>query len=472
MAGGIRMLTRQHRRRIVTAHRAGGGGAVLAVGLAALLTLGVLWGAADPSPGAGTCVRSVDADAILDGGGDADDAEQALIDALLDAVDGEADDDCDDWTVELTGTFLLTDELVWAVPVPLHLVGPSGTTARIEAAAGAQHRLLTVDTFPDLVAVTLERLVLTGGNVASAAVGDDEGGAVLADDLRLVGVELIANAAVAGGAVSTIDLHAVRTSFVRNEAEFGVGQGGAVVAVGDVVLDNVTFSGNVADEGGAMFLDLSVGGGTLAATFVTFLSNEATVVGSGADLHLDAAGGAPPVTLRGVLFGGPGAASAVDACGGSYDLGGAGSGLVWTDSFSTDASCGAPQVSVLPAFDTVAWLAGTSPLTRPGAGSPSVDAVACGAGWPTTHQRGVARPQGDACDAGAVERVAVAPPAPDPAPDPASDPAPNPGPAPAAESPIEGPVPTAIPAGDGACAHGCRALSSSGARAGGSARQR
>ena len=406
-------------------------------------------------------MRSVDAAAAGAG------AEAALVSALGDAVAGVGVDGCSDWTVELDGTFVLTDDLVWDVSVPLRIVGPAGTTARIEAAAGAQHRLLTVDTFPAVVAVTLERLVLTGGNVAFAAAGDDEGGAVLADDLRLVDVEFTANAAVAGGAVSTIDLHAVRTSFVRNEAEFGVGQGGAVVAVGDVVLENVTFSGNVADEGGAMFLDLSVGGGTLTATFVTFLGNEATVVGSGADLDLDAAGGAPPVTLRGVLFGGTGAGSNADACGGSYDLGGAGSGLVWTDSFATDASCGAPQVSVLPAFDTVAWLAGTSPLPRPGADSPSVDAVACGVGWPTTDQRGLTRPQGDACDAGAVERIAVAPPAPDPAP----DPVPSPDPEPAAEAPTEGPVPTVIPAGGGACADGCRALSSPGARAGGRARQ-
>ena len=447
------MPTRQHRRHVVTAGR--GGGAVLAVGLAALLTLGVLWGATGSSAGSGTCVRSVDAVAAGTG------AEAALVSALGDAVAGVGVDGCSDWTVELDGTFVLTDDLVWDVAVPLRIVGPAGTTARIEAAAGAQHRLLTVDTFPTIATVTLERLVITGGNVAFAAVGDDEGGAVLADDLRLVDVELIANAAVAGGAVSTIDLHAVRTSFVRNEAEFGVGQGGAVLAVGDVVLENVTFSDNVADEGGAMFLDLSAGGGTLTATFVTFLDNEATVAGSGAELHLDAAGAAPPVTLRGVLFGGPGAGSNADACGGSYDLGGAGSGLVWTDSFATDASCGAPKVSVLPAFDTVAWLAGTSPLPRPGADSPSVDAVACGVGWPTTDQRGLARPQGDRCDAGAVERVAVTPPAP-PAPDPAASSA----------SVVEGPVPNAIPAGGGACADGCRALSSPGARADGRARQR
>jgi hypothetical protein len=403
-------------------------------------------------------VRSIDA--VAQGAG----AEAALASALGDAVAGVGVDGCSDWTVELDGTFVLTDDLVWDVAVPLTIVGPAGTAgtiARIEAAAGAQHRLLTVAT-SRIVEVTLERLVLTGGNVALSGMGNDEGGAVLADDLRLIDVELIANAAVAGGAVSTVDLHAVRTSFVRNEAEFGVGQGGAVLAVGDVVLDNVTFSGNVADEGGAMFLDLSAGGATLTATFVTFLDNEASVASSGADLHLDAAGGAPPVTLRGVLFGGPGAASAVDACGGTYDLAGAGSGLVWTSSFATDASCGAPQVSVLPAFDTVAWLTGTSPLPRPGSDSPSVDAVACGAGWPTTDQRGVARPQGDACDAGAVERIAVAPPAPDPAPDPA----------PSSASVAEGPVPTAIPAGGGACADGCRALSSSGARADGRARQR
>jgi hypothetical protein len=469
----------------------GGGGAVLAVGLAALLTLGILWGAAEPSSGAGTCERSVDADAIVDAGGDPADAEDALIDALLDAADGVADDGCEDWTVELAGTFLLTDELVWDVAVPLHLVGPAGTTARLQAVGpsglvgggpggvAVDHRILLVDTLPTEVVVTLERLVLAGGDVSLGPVGDDEGGAVLADVLHLIDVELIGNRAVAGGAVSTADLRAVRTSFVGNEAELVVGDGGAVLAFGDVELENVTFVGNVAQRGGALWMDRA---GDLSATFVTFHDNEATDGGAGgagpggADLHLaEAFGtGTGTITLRGVLFGGTAADSNGPACAGDVTFDAAGGSPIWTGSFervrsvggvAEAASCGGPAGSVLEAltFGTVAFLPGTSPLLEPAAGSATIGAVTCGDGWPATDQRGVTRPQGDACDAGAVERVALTT-------EPEEEEEEESGGEPGGGTPgggtpgvsgpaavVGGPVPTSVPAGGGACAAGCPA---------------
>jgi len=421
-----------------------------------VLTVGVLWGAAGPSAGSATCVRTVDAAAAGAG------AEAALRDALADAADGVDLDDCTDWSVELSGTVTLTSELVWDVAVPLRIVGPVGTTARIQAAADADHRLLTVDTFPDRVLVTLERLVLSGGDVAFGPSFDDQGGAVLADGLHLIDMELIGNAAVAGGAVSTIDLRAERTSFVGNEAEFGVGEGGAVRATGEVVLTNVTFSGNVAKQGGAVFLNLSAGG-SLTATFVTFLDNAASDAQSGADLHLVAAvGGTPAVTLRGVLFGGPAAASDAGVCGGPYDLAASGSGLVWTASFATDTSCGAPVATPQPAFETVPWLPGTTALPVPGSGAPSVGAVPCGAGWPTSDQRGLERPQGEACDAGAVERTAGTLELP---PEQLEEQPDEEQPAQGVELDPQGrseqggadtpPVPRSIPAGGGACRDGC-----------------
>jgi hypothetical protein len=163
--------------------------------------------AAVPSAGSGACVRSIDAGAH----GTAAAAEAALIDALADADDGVSQDGCTAWRVDLVGTFLLTSDLEWTTPVPLHLAGPAGGTARLEVQGspppvGATHRVLTVDTFPAEVEITLERLVLVGGDV-SRVDGDDAGGAVLADVLRLIDVELRGNEAVSGGAVSTIDLH-------------------------------------------------------------------------------------------------------------------------------------------------------------------------------------------------------------------------------------------------------------------------
>jgi CSLREA domain-containing protein len=78
----------------------------------------------------------------------------------------------------------------------------------------------------------------------------------------------------------------------------------------------------------------------------------------------------------------------------------------------TDDSCGLDDVTDLPSTDPllgpVADNGGPTPTMLPGEGSPAIDAIAagtvgvCDATTPT-DQRGVTRPQGPACDIGAVE---------------------------------------------------------------------
>jgi adhesin HecA-like repeat protein len=396
-----------------------------------------------------TCVRQVDAGASAT----SSDAETALRGALLDAAEPGAGG-CTSWRVDLVGTFLLTDELVWDRAIPLHLVGPAGATARLEAVASGgpggpvEHRILTAFGMPGAVGrVTLERLVLTGGDVSGVDEGpfSNRGGAVLATDLELVDVELIGNRADLGGAVAAFDLQATRTSFVGNVATTGLESGGAVHAGRNVTLENVTFLANQAGVGGAVWMDAA---GVLDATFVTFLGNIADSLGSpGADLHrgTPTGGTAGPVTLRGVLFGGFGAALSGPSCGGE-PLPGLGTGLTTVGTFVTDTSCGdAATVVAAPTFGTVPFLTGTSRLPVVVSGVDALGTVACGAGWPTVDQRGLARPQGTTCDAGAVERAAVVGPVPPAPPAPVTPPA----------EVVQGPVPTSVPAGDGACADGC-----------------
>lgn len=418
------------------------GGAAGRVTAVAVVLAG-LGSVASPSSGSGDCRAVVDPGA---------DPQAALRSALTQAPGAAAADRCGDWTIELTGTFVLTQELVWATDLPLRLVGPASGTARLEATGS--HRILRVATDSR---VTLERLVLAGGDVSlagAAPVGADEGGAVRARDLRLMDVELTGNAAVAGGAVSTIDLEAIRTTFVANQAEFVLGDGGAVLATGDVVLENVTFLQNLARSGGAMWLDLSEG--SLAATFVTFLDNASSDADGGADLHLLADfPSTTVVTLRGVLFGGVRGGAVPErsegpSCTGDVGILVARAGFAWTDSFAVDTSCGGPAGSIIarPTFATVAARTGMSALPAPIEGSETIDRVTCGAGWPGTDQRGTSRPQGAArrCDAGAVERdvVVVAGRTQDPTP---TEEAAEPG-------VVSGPTPTSIPAGGGACALG------------------
>ena len=422
-----------------------------AVTFTSLLAVGVAVMLDDVSSAAETCVRAVDADA--EGAG----AEAALVQALADAQTPVADGDCTAWRVDLAGMFRLTDTLEWLDPVPLTMAGPDGGTARLEADdddGSVDHRLLTVDTFPDTVTVTLERLVLAGGDVSGLVddgLGSIEGGAILADDVALVDTLVTGNRADVGGAVSTFTLEATRTTFTGNEAELGTATGGAVAAYGTVTLENVTFTSNVAGEGGALWVDLSVADDDLTATFVTFSGNEASDATSGAALHVDGVGDTSQVTLRGVLLAGPGDGSTAGACGGPEDLAADGAPLTWTDSVATDLTCGSPATIDAPTFTSTAFRTGMGDLLLPAADSEAIDSVTCGDGWPSTDQRGLARPQGDACDAGAVEREVVeeSESEPEPEPEPAPDPDPAPEPDAVPEAP---PVPTEVPAGGGACA--------------------
>ena len=403
---------------------------------------------AGPSSGE-TCVRSVDA------GSPAVSPEADLAAALI-AANGTG---CADWRIELTGTFPLTQSLEWDEPIPLHLIGPAGTTARIEG-VGTDHRLLTLGLNAAGAAMTLERLVLAGGDVSAVAIaGDDEGGAILAGVLSLIDVELNGNSAVIGGAVSTVDLFATRTSFIGNSADLSFGDGGAVYAFGEVSLTNVTFADNVAKSGGAISIDGRQGGASLTATNVTFRGNEADDATGGAHLHLAGNAADLAVTMRGVLLGAVGGDSNGPSCAGSWFT--ATPAITSEASLAFETGCGVTVDAAVATltYDTVPFLTGTTDLVLPSGAWAGLDAYACDPtnGWPTTDQRGLARPQGAAglCDVGAVERVYVAP-----APPPPPAPSPTPEPEPAATT--EGPVPTSVPAGGGGCADGCLPSASDG----------
>ncbi|MTD43221.1 hypothetical protein GKE82_02595 [Conexibacter sp. W3-3-2] len=130
--------------------------------------------------------------------------------------------------------------------------------------------------------------------------------------------------------------------------------------------------------------------GTLTLDGTTVAYNHrpgSTTVGSG--IHVPAGGSA---TLRAVLASSNGAAN----CDGPVPVGLDGPSL------SFPASCGAP-ISTDPLIPATA---DPVPLLRPAPGSPALDVVpetdpACGG----LDRRGAMRPQGTACDLGAVERL-------------------------------------------------------------------
>ena len=357
-----------------------------------------------------------------------------------------------DWRVGLTGTFPVSQSPEWDEPIPLHIIGPAGTTVRIEG-VGTDLRLLTLGLNAAGAAMTLERLVLAGGDVSDVSVaGDDGGGAILAEVVSLIDVELNGNSAVIGGAVSTVDLFATRTSFIGNSADLVDGDGGAVYAFGEVSLTNVTFVDNVAKFGGAVSIGGTVIGALLTAKNITFRGNETDDPTGSAHLHLVGNAADLAVTMRGSLLGAVGAASNGPSCAGSRFT--AIPAITSGASLAAEAGCGVTVVATVAGliYDTVAFLTGATDLEVPSGSRSGLDAYACDPanGWPTADQRGLARPQGAAglCDVGAVERVYVAP-APPPPPAPSRTPEPEPA------ATTDGPVPTSVPAGGGGCADGC-----------------
>jgi len=408
-------------------------------GLAAALLAVLLALTGGVSAGSDPCRRSVATGVAVD-----------LQLALSDAPSASANI-CTAWDVDIAGTFVLTESLVYTSDLPLRIAGPSDGIARIEAAnTPGNHRLLTVP--PGSGEVSLARLILTGGNVSGLAAPDNEGGAIDAPAVILTDVELIGNRARNGGAVVTGDLTATRTSFIQNVAgpgssADGLALGGAVLADGQVTLRNVSFIDNRAASGGALFLELSGAATGLDATFVTFLDNAAFDDDEGSDVQLDvvAGTGSPQVRLRGVLLWDVSDLAKGPSCAEVRGAGVAAPTRTVVDSFGIDASCGT-GVSVLaapPAEGRVPWLAaglGLTDLWVPTGSWAGLDAVACDPsdGWPAEDQRGLARPQGVAarCDAGAVERAVNLSPPPPP---PGSEGGPV----------VSGPVPTAIPAGEG-----------------------
>jgi hypothetical protein len=434
-------------------------------------------------PLAGTHALDPPCEATLDAS--APDALRAL-QALLDraSTSGDPAADCTTWTLRLEGEFLLTSQLVYRGAPTLHLAGGRRSAPAVLAARGADgHRVLAV--LSPASSVQLTDLVLRDGRARGAAPdgaggavvvetqlgvvsevratrvslrGNDasRGGAIAADRVVLVDVEVDGNTADEGAGLDVFELSATRTTFVANDSLGAPGTGGAVRASGDVTVVNSTFSANRAQVGGSVWM-AGAASPTLRATFTTFAS--AAADHGGAHLHTDA-GHAETVTLilRGSVLAGaerldPEGVTQPIACFGFVATSGPGGSV---DSLSSDTSCGdgvtllggPPGLSPLPsAAAGGAGPVGTGVDARvhlPASDSPLLDRVDCDASWPADDQRGIARPfpASGRCDVGAVEVVLLAR---DPGDDRSGSSADDEDPGPTARAS----VPTAVRAGGG-----------------------
>jgi hypothetical protein len=258
--------------------------------------------------------------------------------------------------------------------------------------------------------LTLAGVTVSGGRAGENYVSSLGGGVYAAGTgtLALEGVVVSDNVA-AGGKASFADgggiakqggrLVVRNSTLMANRAE-APGYGGAIYIEGAATsaeLTNVTIAGNTAYwEGGGLE---SSAQGPVDLAFVTITGNQAEHQGGG----IGEAGG---VHIRDTIVDGNSAPLLPEH---SKPEGlNCQEAPVSEGGNVADPACGLSQVSDAPVFDPLlAPLGGAPvPVLEPLAGSPALDRAvgAC----PAQDARGVARPQGGACDSGAAERPVAA----------------------------------------------------------------
>lgn len=266
------------------------------------------------------------------------------------------------------GTYDQTgQDLIVSIGQQLEITGEDPRTTHIREVSGGDGRVFLVEQDAGL---DLSGVTLSGSRGASAVLLFGGGAAFRATNVVLTGNTAANGAAIdATGGTATLTDSAV-TGNAATAKGGGIYLGGAASAL---VTRNVTIAGNTAPDGAGVAVDQ--GAATLTAT--TVVQN-----GSAPDVR-------GPVASR---------ASLVGSCATPLTSLGA--------TVSGDPACAADRTALL-ALGGLGDHGGTTPTILPAAGSPAVDAdAACVAGG--ADQRGVPRPQGGACDAGAVELPATA----------------------------------------------------------------
>jgi hypothetical protein len=243
------------------------------------------------------------------------------------------------------------------------------------------------------VAITRSRVL--GNRVVAANPEDGRAGGVgVGDNATISDTTIAGNSSTGGpGGLGVNDDLDLRTSTISGNV---AAQGGGLFSSGLATIENTTISGNTATEGKGSAIYRFTSTQAMTLTQVTITRNHA----SDAHSAIEAEAGVPDETivLRGSIVHNPG----LD-CGPEV-------GKFLTDwNVFGDATC-APggivtNVMANPRLRDLADNGGRTRTHALRAQSPAIDHVGAGCPPPATDQRGVSRPQGTACDAGAYERI-------------------------------------------------------------------
>ncbi len=205
-------------------------------------------------------------------------------------------------------------------------------------------------------------------------------------------------------AVYTVAPVLTNVTFSNNSSLRG-GGGGFYSFRSQAILTNVTFSGNNAYVRGGAILNE---GSSPVLNNVTFSGNTAPSGSGGAIRNISASGGIPsnPVIMNSVLWDN----------GSEEIITNAGSSITLIDSV-VEGGCPAlgsctNVINADPLLSGLMDAGGFTQVRMLGAGSSAIDAGGVNSSCAVTDQRGVARPQGTACDIGAYEADATVVPTP------------------------------------------------------------
>jgi CSLREA domain-containing protein len=433
----------------------------LAASLALVLGLAT---AAPAAAGAAAFTVDTTADAYDDVPGDGGCATADAACSLRAALD-EAAALAEPTTVTLpAGTYVVTEDALPTVG-DVTLTGAGAATTTIDG--NDFQGLLRFDHGTNAVTgVTVRRAGLglpgirqDGGTLAVSAVivsentkGSNLGAGILKTNGTLTVADSLvtANATASGGPGAGIyngpgALTVTRTTISANRVPNSSAAGGGIASVGSSIQDatltvtDSTVSGNRAGEGGGIFAL-----GTATITNTTIAGNVTATTpgqGSGVAVGRGVQSGAPPglAILDHVTLAGNGGLSSIHVrTGGGIRFRNSAFGA---DTFGRLCNAGfTPQFEGVNLFEDTTCLledperegidldlqpladyGGPTQTIAPRPGSPVVDAAE-GCPAPATDQRGVARPDGAACDVGAFEGTVEDPPDdPDPDPDPETD---------------------------------------------------